>query len=116
MLNEISNEALNRLNEFPYITIDTELGPMLFREYVNHINILGFYGSELEIHIASQIYNINIATYAVLSNNRGYSIIRYFNNTEENRNLLILTNINNVHFSLGYYISNSVLELENNMN
>ena len=113
VLNEISNEALNRLNEYPVITIDTELGPMLLREYVNHINTLGVYGSELEIHISSQIYNINIVTYAVHSNNRGYS--RYFNNTEENRNLLILSNINNVHFSLGYYISNLVLDLNHNI-
>ena len=115
MLNEISNEELNRLNEYPDITIDTEEGTMLLREYVNHINTLGFYGGELEIHIASQIYNINITTYAVHFNNRGYSIIRYFNNTQENRNLLILTNINKAHFSLGYYISNLVLDLNYNL-
>ena len=35
VLNEISNEALNRLNEYPHNTIDTEKGPMLLREYVN---------------------------------------------------------------------------------
>lgn len=76
----IYNEALNKWNEYPDYTIDSEEGPMLLREYVNHINTLGFYEGELEIHITNQFNYINIATYTEDCNFRGYSIIRYFNN------------------------------------
>lgn len=74
---------------------------MPIREYINRINNLGFYGGELEISIANQIYDINIATYRE-HDNIGFSTIRYYNNErDENRHLLILLNINNNHFRLG---------------
>jgi hypothetical protein len=36
---------------------------MLLRDYINQINHPGFYGGELEISIASYIYDINIVAY-----------------------------------------------------
>ena len=79
---------------------------------INRINdYLGFYGAELEISIASEIYNIKIATYQELSDNNGYSFIRHFNNSDNSRHLLILTNINNMHYILGYYNPNKLLDL-----
>ena len=59
---EIYQEALNRINHYPDITIETELGPMHLHDYIHHINNPGFSGGELEISIASDIYNINIIT------------------------------------------------------
>ena len=42
--NEIYNEALNRLPNYPDITLETEHGPMNIRNYVEHIDQDGFYG------------------------------------------------------------------------
>ena len=65
---EIYEEAMRRRDSYPDITLETESGPMNIREYVKNINTLGFYGGELEIGIASDIYNINIATYKEIIN------------------------------------------------
>ena len=48
---------------YPNITFQTERGPMSINEYVDNILPIGFYGGELEITIASSLYNINIATF-----------------------------------------------------
>ena len=108
---EIYQEALNRINNYPDITIETELGPMHLYDYIHHINNPGFYGGELEITIASDIYNINIVTYDDNINN-GFSFIRYYNNNkDENHHLLILTNTANIHFRLAYYKTNSNIDM-----
>lgn len=52
---EIYQEAINRINDYPDITIETELGPMLLHDYIHRINNPGFFGGELEITIASNI-------------------------------------------------------------
>jgi hypothetical protein len=68
----------------------------------------GFYGGELEISIATELYNINIATYREILNDKneiiGYRYINYYNHNDnnENRHLMILTNIDNIHFRLAY--------------
>ena len=86
--------------------METEIGPLSIRDYINHINQLGFYGGEIEINIASDLYNINIATYEQITDNNdkilGYKYIRYYNSerNDENKNLMILSNINNNHFTL----------------
>ena len=59
--NEIYNSLLNRFDNLPVITMNTEYGPMRIREYINNIQNEGFYGGELEISRAIELYNINIA-------------------------------------------------------
>lgn len=51
--NEMYNEAVNHINEYPDISIETEEGPISLREYIHKIIDNGFYGGELEISIAS---------------------------------------------------------------
>ena len=109
---EIYQEALNRINNYPDITIETEIGPMLLYDYIHHIDTPGFYGGELEITIAIDIYNINISTYND-NENRRFSFIRYYNNNkDENLHLLILSNADNVHFQLAYYKKNSKIDFK----
>ena len=82
---------------------------MNIRNYVNHIQNSGFYGGEIEISIAVDLYNINIVTYNEIrddnNNIMGYTYIRYYdsNDGQENRHLMILTNRNHNHFNLIYY-------------
>ena len=59
---EIYNECIIRQNNYPDITIETEEGPMHILNYINHMQKDGFYGGELEISVADELYNINIAT------------------------------------------------------
>ena len=71
---------LLRINSYPDISIETEVGPLHVRDYVPKIIFIGFFGGELEISIASNIYNINIATYnEIIDNNNpiGYTNINY---------------------------------------
>ena len=79
--NEIYNEALRRINDYPDIIIDTELGPINIRNYVNHIQNSGFFGGEIEISIAVYLYNINIATIKEIRDEKDniicYTYIRY---------------------------------------
>ena len=71
---------------------------MLLHDYIHYINKPRFFGGELEITIAIDIYNINIATYSD-NDNRGFEFIRYYNNNkDENHHLLILSNTHNLHF------------------
>ena len=82
---------------------------MNIRNYVNHIQSPGFYGGEIEISIAVDLYNINIVTYNEIrddnNNIMGYTYIRYYDSIDgqENRHLMILTNKNHNHFNLIYY-------------
>jgi hypothetical protein len=68
----------------------------------------GFFGGELEISVAAELYNINIATYREILNDKNeiicYRYINYYNHNDnnENRHLMILTNIDNIHFRLAY--------------
>ena len=121
--NEIYQEALNRAANYPDITLNTERGPMRIRDYINLINTEGFYGGELDLSIACSIYNINIATFREIYDNnnnlQGLSFINYYNNDgQENRHLLILTNIDNSHFRIGYANNNIINhnELEYKLN
>ena len=104
---EIYNESVNRINIYPDITMFSELGPLPIREYIDHIKENGFFGGELEISLASSIYNINIVTYNHIIRNDiiyGFNNINYYNNNDNNeqRHLMILLNYENSHFSLGY--------------
>ena len=116
---EIYEEEMKRRDSYHDITLETENGTMNIREYVNNINTIGFYGGELEIGITSELYNINIATYnEILNNNNeiiGLTPIRYYNHNDNNinRHLIILSNINNIHFRIWYYNNNN-LEIDNN--
>lgn len=77
------------------------------RQYINNINKQGFFVGELEIVIAINLYNINIAAYNEIRNNDnliGLTPIHYYNNiNDNNHHLMVLTNINNYHFRIGYY-------------
>ena len=115
--NEIYNTLLNRIDNLPDITMNTENGPMRFREYINNIQNPGFFGGELEISTAIELYNINIATYEEVTNNsqfKGLSFLNYYSEQQnnENRHLLILININGNHFRLGYVKNHN--EIDNN--
>ena len=105
---EIYEECRNRQSNYPDISLETEQGPMNILDYINHIQSNGFYGGELEISVAAELYNINIATYMenrdINNNIIGFTNINYYNHNDNNehRHLLILTNIDNIHFRLGY--------------
>ena len=78
---EIFNEANRRINDYPDITLDTEEGPIHIHDYILRILEDGFFGGELEISIASDIYNLNIATYNEIVDSEniiGYSPINYY--------------------------------------
>ena len=91
---------------------------MPIAEYINNIINESFYGGELEIAMASSIYNINIATFEernIGENFLGLSFIRYFNvSNDNNKNLMILSNINNNHFRLSYEKTNNINQNELN--
>ena len=118
---EIYDAAQLRMNSYPDITIDTEKGPLHIRDYIPKIIEEGFYGGELEISIAANIYNINIATFNEVTDNNfspiGYTNINYYNNNDDNQNrhLMILINYNNIHFRMGYYNISSILDLNFNI-
>ena len=80
---------------------------MRIKDYIDSIKNNGFYGGELEITIAASLYNINIANFNEIYKDIrliGLSFINYYNiDRLENRHLLILTNINNSHYRIGYY-------------
>lgn len=74
----------------------------------------GNFAGNIEISIAYELFEINIAEYKEIRNNNNefinLSFINYINNdNNENKNLLILTNINNNHFNIAYY-NNSDLD------
>ena len=80
---------------------------MRIKYYIDSIKNNGFYGGELEITIEASLYNINIANFNEIYKDIrliGLSFINYYNiDRLENRHLLILTNINNSHYRIGYY-------------
>ena len=85
---------------------------MRIGDYINNNQNDAFFGSELEISIASSIYNLNIATFEEQHDNEnllGLSFIGYYNiSNDNNRHLMILSNINNNHFRLGYVKANDI--------
>lgn len=93
---------------------------MNIRKYINNINRNGFYGGELEIGIAANLYNINIATYNDIRDDNittGLNPTNYYSNNNDNneqRHLLILTNTDNIHFRLAYY--NTIMSNNLDMN
>ena len=103
----IYEEALSRMNYFPNITMETENGNIKIYDYIKNIKNDGEYGGDLEISLAYDIYQINIAEYKEIyddDNLINFCFIRYFNEgNNENRDLLFLTNLNNNHFRIGYY-------------
>ena len=112
---EIYEEAVRRRNNYPDITLDSEIGPLHINQYIDHIQEDKFYGGELEINIASSLYNINIATYDDVRNNEnihiGFSFINYYNrDNSEARHLMILLNQNNIHYQVGYYQPNTQID------
>ena len=48
---------MTRLPNYPGITMEIDRGSMNNRDYVYHMEKNGFYSGELEIGIASDIYN-----------------------------------------------------------
>ena len=88
---EIFNEANRRINDYPDITLDTEEGPIHIHDYIPRILEDGFFGGELEISIASDIYNLNIATYNEIVDSEniiGYSPINYYKKLKININFI----------------------------
>ena len=81
-------------------------------DYIDIMNDNGLYGGEIEIDIAKKIYKINIATYSKIYSKYnktkliGLQYINYYNHEDNNRNLLILTNLNNNHYNLAYVKKN----------
>ena len=102
-MREMYEEVVRRRNNYPDITLGNEIGPLHINVYIDHFQNDQFYGGELEISIASSLYNIKIATLEDLRTNEdipiGYSFINYYNNdNSEDRHLMILLNQNNIHF------------------
>ena len=95
---EIYEEAFRRSANYRNITLNSEIGPMNILDYISNNTNKGFYGGELELSIASELYNINIGACREIHENNnfiGLSYVGYYNssnNTE--RHLMILTNIN----------------------
>ena len=51
----------SNINNYPDITLNTELGHMHIIDYIDHIREDGWFGGELEISTASILYDINIS-------------------------------------------------------
>ena len=104
----IYNKAINRIRVIPNVIIETERGNIRMHDYINAINDDGNHGGDIEISLVYDIFNINIGEYIEIrdDNNNLHNLrfVKYINdNNDENKNLLILTNINNNHFRLAYY-------------
>ena len=114
----IYNEALSRLNVIPNVIIETERGNYRIHEYIHTIKEDGNYGGDLELSIAYDIFNINIAQYLLEKDENNNIInlkfIKYINDdNSERKNLLLLINENRDHFMVGYY-NNTKLDLNFN--
>jgi len=71
--------------------------------YINNIQFDGGFAGDLEISIAHQLYDINIAVYQFNDDNN-LSFIKLYNDGRDNKkDLLILIYINNNHYQLAYY-------------
>ena len=94
----------------PNVIIETERGHMRINEYINHIKEESF--CDLENSFAYDIYNINIAEYTEVYFNNillFLSFVKYINDdNNENKNLLILTNVNGNHFNLAYFNNSQI--------
>lgn len=103
---EIYEKFFLIINNYQDITLKTELVPLHILDYIDRIREGGLFGGELEISTASILYNINIAAYHENLNNNneiiGFNFINYYNHNNENRHLMILSNITNNHFRPGY--------------
>ena len=86
---QIYNEAINRINVIPGITVESERGNMPIHTYINTIKENGNYGGDFEISLAYDIYKINIAEYQEIFDNNNilnYTFIKYINDDgNENR-------------------------------
>ena len=75
---------------------------MNIRNYFNHIQNSLFYEGEIEISIVVDLYNINIATYKWIRDDKdfiiGYTYSQYYdsNDEQENRYLMILSKRNHI--------------------
>ena len=115
---QIYNEAINRINLIPNITIESERGNMHMHTYIQTIKDDGNYGGDFEISLAYDICKINIAEYKTVYDNNNniinFTFIKYINDdNNESRDLIILLSFNNYHFNLGYY-NNTILDLNYN--
>ena len=99
---------------------------MRMHEYINTIYD-GNHGGDIEISLVYVIFNINIGQYIEIrdenNNLKNLIFVKNINDFyDENKNLLILTNINNNHFfRLAYYNNteidyNYIPQLELNLN
>ena len=112
---KIYQEALNRINIFPNVIIETERGNFKMHDYIKTINEDGNQGGDVELSIAYDIFNFNIAQYLVIrdskSNIINLSFVKYINNdNNEQKNLLNLVNENRIHFNIAYY-NNTIVDL-----
>ena len=115
----IYNEALKRKPNIPNLIIDTERGKFKIHDYINTIKDIGNYGGDLEISIAYQLYNINIAEYTevrdIYDNLLSLNFSKYFNDdNDEKKILLLITNYNNNHFKIGFY-NNTTIDYNYNL-
>ena len=116
---QIYNEAIKRKPLIPNIEIETERGRVRIHDYISTIKEEKNYGGDLEISISYDLYNYNVAEYKEIYDNNGdltaLEFIQYINkDNNENKDLIILTNVNDNHFNLAYYKYKNINDNKNN--
>ena len=110
--NQIYNEAIKRKTIIPNIEIDNEIGKMRIHDYIKNDKK---WGGALEISISYDLYNYNISEYKKIYNAdllTHLEFIQYINSdNNEQKDLIILTNINNNNFNLAYY-NNRMIQIK----
>lgn len=103
---KIYEETNNRKALSPNVTKETKRGNIRTHDYIETIKEDGNYARELELSIAYDIFNFNLAQYLIDKdmNNKIINIkfIKYINNNE-NKNLFLLVNENQNYFNVAYY-------------
>ena len=104
---DVYDYAKEHQNDYPNVAINTEIGLISIRSYIEMMKINRMYGGDFEIQIAHLIYDINIAIYQEIYYNKllkDFRFISYINDHKsESRGLLILTNVDQNHWRLAYY-------------
>ena len=82
---------------------------MDIHDYIEYIAKPNKWGGELEKYAIQEIYNINIADYKIITNNKGellfYQFIYNLNQDYNyNKYLCLITIINNNHYNLLFFL------------
>ena len=113
---DIYQEGQKRKSLIPNIIIETERDQMYIHNYLDIMNEDRIFGGDLEISLAYDIYKFNIAVYKEKRDINGKLInlnfLYYINNdNNENKDLCILTTINDNHYNLAFYNNNKNIDL-----